>query len=194
MAATSILIGAAIGAVIAAAVAVPSAIIQTQQAKQAANYKKAIAKANAQHAQAVAEREAEELRRNNKFLFGSQRATAAAMGLGFVGTSVEEQQQMDIGLATLEVEKKLYEGDLAWWQAENTMRQADYEARVAKYDAWMEAGTDIVKGAALGAVGGVAGAGSAAAGATKGAVIKAAAKGATSTILTGKLPTMSGKR
>ena len=144
MADGGILIGAAIGAVIAAAVAVPSAIIQTQQAKQAANYKKAIAEANAQHAQSVAEREAEEMRRSNKFLFGSQRATAAAMGLGFVGTSVEEQQQMDIGLATLEVEKKLYEGDLAWWQAENTIRQADYEARVAKYDAWMESGTAIV--------------------------------------------------
>lgn len=186
-------IGMAVGAAIAAAVAVPTAIIQTQQAKQAAKYKKAIAEANAKHAQMTAEQEAKEMRRSNKFLFGSQRATAAAMGLGFVGTSVEEQQQMDIGLATLEVEKKLYEGDLAWWQAENTMRQADYEARVAKYDAWMSAGTEIVKGAAMGAIGGAAGAGTAAVGATKGAVAMAAAKGAASTVATGRIPTkMSG--
>lgn len=192
--APAVWIGMAVGAVIAAAVAVPTAIVRTQQAKQAAAYKKAIAKANAEHAQMTAEQEAEEMKRNAKFLFGSQRATAASMGIGMVGTSVEEQQQMDIGLATLEVEKKLYEGDLAWWQAENTMRQADYEARVAKYDAWMEAGTEIVKGAALGAVGGVAGAGTAAAGATKGAVAMAAAKGAAKTTLTGQIPTMSGKK
>lgn len=183
-------VGMLIGAVIAAAVAVPTAIVQTQQAKQAAKYKKAIAEANAKHAQMTAEQEAEEMRRNNKFLFGSQRATAAAMGLGFVGTSVEEQQQMDIGLATLEVEKKLYEGDLAWWQAENTMRQADYEARVAKYDAWMSAGTSIVAGAALGAVGGAA--------AGAGAGFKAAAGSAAKTVITGQIPTkaastMSGK-
>lgn len=183
-------VGMLIGAVIAAAVAVPTAIVHTQQAKQAAKYKKAIAEANAKHAQMTAEQEAEEMRRNNKFLFGSQRATAAAMGLGFVGTSVEEQQQMDIGLATLEVEKKLYEGDLAWWQAENTMRQADYEARVAKYNAWMDAGTSIVAGAALGAVGGAA--------AGAGAGFKAAAASAAKTVITGQLPTkaastMSGK-
>lgn len=123
-----------------------------------ANYQSAVAMAQANYKNEVAELEAEELARKAKFTFGAQRATAAAMGLGMVGTSAEDIQQMDIGLATLDVQKKLYEGEVALWEGQVTSQMAQYEADVAKHKAWTNTAWGIGIGAIGGAFGGVGGA------------------------------------
>lgn len=150
----SLIAFAAIGAITAAAVQIPKTIIANNQAQAIANYQSAVAQSQADYQNRVAQLEAKEIGRSAKFTFGEQRATAAAMGLGMVGTSAGDIQNMDIGLATLDVQKKLYEGKAALWQGEVTSSIAQYEADVAKYGNWVSAGTSIVKGAAAGAVGG----------------------------------------
>lgn len=155
---TSILAGIAIGAAISAATMIPQAIIASNQAQAMANYQSAVAMAQANYKNEVAELEAEELARKAKFTFGAQRATAAAMGLGMVGTSAEDIQQMDIGLATLDVQKKLYEGEVALWEGQVTSQMAQYEADVAKHKAWTSTAWGIGIGAIGGAFGGVGGA------------------------------------
>lgn len=148
----------AIGAAVSAATMIPQAIIASNQAQAMANYQSAVALAQADYKNRVAELEADELARKAKFTFGAQRATAAAMGLGMVGTSAEDIQQMDVGLATLDVQKKLYEGDVALWEGQVTSQLAQYEADVAKHKAWTGTAWGIGIGAVAGAIGGVGGA------------------------------------
>ena len=155
MATVGALLGyALIGTAVAAAVQIPSAIIASNQAQAMANYQSAVAMAQADYKDRVAQLEAEEIARSAKFTFGEQRATAAAMGLGMVGTSAGDIQNMDIGLATLDVQKKLYEGDVALWQGEVTSQIAQYEADVAKHSAWTSATVGMLGGAVSGAIGG----------------------------------------
>lgn len=155
MATIGALVGyALIGTAVAAAVQIPATIIANNQAQAMANYQSAVAMAQADYQDRVAQLEAKEIARSAKFTFGEQRATAAAMGLGMVGTSAGDIQNMDIGLATLDVQKKLYEGDVALWQGEVTSQIAQYEADVAKYSNWVGAGTSMLKGAVSGAMGG----------------------------------------
>lgn len=154
----TILIGLAIGAAVSTATMIPQAIISSNQAQAMANYQAAVALAQADYKNEVAELEADELARKAKFTFGSQRATAAAMGLGMTGTSAEDIQQMDVGLATLDVQKKLYEGEVALWEGQVTAQLAQYEADVAKHKAWTSTAWGIGIGAVAGAIGGVGGA------------------------------------
>lgn len=152
MAITSIIAGLLIGAAVTAAVKIPQAIIASNQAQSVANYQSAVYRAQADYQNQVAQIEAEELARKSKFTFGTQRATAAAMGLGTLGTSFQDIQQMDIGLATLDVQKKLYEGEVALWQGEVGSQMAQYQADVSKYNAWSGAVVGIGLGAVTGAV------------------------------------------
>lgn len=152
MAITSIIAGLLIGAAVTAAVKIPQAIIASNQAQSIANYQSAVYRAQADYQNQVAQIEAEELARKSKFTFGTQRATAAAMGLGTLGTSFQDIQQMDIGLATLDVQKKLYEGEVALWQGEVGSQMAQYQADVSKYNAWSGAVVGIGLGAVTGAV------------------------------------------
>lgn len=154
----TILIGLAIGAAVSAATMIPQAIVASNQAQAMANYQSAVALAQADYKNRVAELEADELARKAKFTFGAQRATAAAMGLGMVGTSAEDIQQMDVGLATLDVQKKLYEGEVALWEGQVTSQLAQYEADVAKHKAWTGTAWGIGIGAVAGAIGGAGGA------------------------------------
>lgn len=164
----SIIVGTLVGAAIAAATSTVSAIQNVRQAQTVANYQKAVAQAQADYTKSIVKVEADERARMAKFTFGAQRATAAAMGLGYTGTSVEEIQQMDIGLATLDYNQKLYEGTMAQWQADVTSQMADYNVSVAKYNAWSSVGLSTLTGAVLGGAGAAVGA--AAAGVTNGGV------------------------
>lgn len=160
----AILGGVLLGAAVSAATSTIVAIQQVRQAETTASYRRAVAQAQADYTKSVVKVEAEEKARAAKFTFASQRATGAAMGLGFPGTSVEEIQQMDIGLATLDIQQKLYEGDVAQWQADVTKQMADYEADVAKYNAWSGVGLSTLVGGITGGVGAGVGAATAATG------------------------------
>lgn len=180
----SVLIGAAIGLVLSAAVSVPQAIITSAQAQTNANYQKAVYTAYAQQQDIEAQAEADEIARQAKFTFATQRAIAAASGTDAVTSSAGDIQYMSAGMAALDVEKKLYEGDLALWEGRVKSQMAQYEADVAKYNAWSSAAINIAIGGVTGAAAGglgmaAAGAGKAASSAgSTGAAVAGAAKSA----------------
>lgn len=171
-----ILGGIALGAVVSAATAIPQAILTTQAAQTQANYQSAVYMAYARQKDQEAKVEAQEIRRRAKFTFASQRANAAAMGTDIATSSAGDIQYMSAGMAALDEQKKLYEGDLALWEGNVKSQMAQYQAKVTKYNAWTSAAISIGTGAVIGGVsGGIA---SATAGATGAAT--AAASGATS--------------
>lgn len=149
------LISVAIGAVVSAATSTLSAIAKVNQARVTRDYTKALVQSQADANKAIAKAESDEIVRKAKFTFGAQRATGAAMGLGFQGSSVEDIQQMDIGLATLDAQKKLFEGELSQWQADAQKQMADYQFEVTKSSAWQQVGLATLTGAAKGLTQGI---------------------------------------
>lgn len=155
----SIILGLAIGAAVSAAVAVPQAIITAQAAQAQADYQSAVYQAYAIQQDREAKVEAEEIKRQAKFTFASQRANAAAMGSDITTSSAGDIQYMSAGMAALDEQKKLYEGQLALWEGNVRSQMAQYEAKVTKYNAWTSAAINIGIGAAVGAASGGIGAG-----------------------------------
>lgn len=155
----SIILGLAIGAAVSAAVAVPQAIITAQAAQAQADYQSAVYQAYAIQQDREAKVEAEEIKRQAKFTFASQRANAAAMGSDITTSSAGDIQYMSAGMAALDEQKKLYEGQLALWEGNVRSQMAQYEAKVTKYNAWTSAAINIGMGAAIGAASGGIGAG-----------------------------------
>ena len=137
-----------VGVVAAATASVVSGVQQKKNAEATYKYKTQVLQAQADQQKAAIEQEAQIMTRQAKYQQGTMRATGAAMGLGMGGSSFEDVSQMNIGLATMDIENKRYEADLAQWEADMQKANATFERNVA-----ITTANTSIAGGVIGAVG-----------------------------------------
>ena len=137
---------AVVGMVIAVAASTVSMIQQKKNAEAAYTYKSKVLQAQADQQKAAIEQEAQIMTRQAKYQQGTMRATGAAMGLGMGGSSFEDVTQMNIGLATMDIENKRYEADLAQWEADMQKANAEFERNTTVTTANVGIAANIIGG------------------------------------------------
>lgn len=119
----------------------------------AAGYNARLARQNAGTVSEQADLREEQMRREARQVQGGQRAAIAESGTGFEGSNLDIYRQ-DAALAELDALNTRYEGALARTSYMNEASAQDYQRRslkkaagMAKVNAWMSAGAELVGGA-----------------------------------------------
>ena len=137
---------AVVGMVMSVVASTVSMIQQKKTAEATYKYKSKVLQAQADQQKAAIEQAAQIMTRQAKYQQGTMRATGAAMGLGMGGSSFEDVTQMNIGLATMDIENKRYEADLAQWEADVQKANAEFERNATVTTANVGIAANIIGG------------------------------------------------